>query len=147
MIYYLMLSTVALVMLAGAAKAVCDSLMFRTDVPFGILLKRLFPDYWMGDTEDTWKNKWKDGDKSKGERFWGSSTFFVCFTDAWHAFQCVYHIALYTALSQWFVYGLHMRFNDLNFESAYLYILYTLLFVFGFISLQGLVFERLFKSR
>ena len=30
------------------------------------------------------KNKWKNGDKSQGEKFWGSSTIFVMFTDGWH---------------------------------------------------------------
>jgi len=32
----------------------------------------------------SWRNKWKDGDSKKGERYWGSSRWFVIFTDAWH---------------------------------------------------------------
>ena len=32
----------------------------------------------------SWKNKWKNGDRSQGERFLGSSTVFVMFTDFWH---------------------------------------------------------------
>jgi len=35
------------------------------------------------------KNKWKDGDKSKGEKFFGSSRWFVMFTDAWHLFGLI----------------------------------------------------------
>lgn len=34
--------------------------------------------------EKSWKNKWKNGDKSQGEKFLGSSTIFVTFTDLWH---------------------------------------------------------------
>ncbi len=32
----------------------------------------------------SWENKWKNGDPDQGERFWGSSTIFVSFTDFWH---------------------------------------------------------------
>jgi len=32
----------------------------------------------------SWKNKWKNGNPSEGEKFWGSSRFFVMFTDLWH---------------------------------------------------------------
>ena len=40
---------------------------------------------------EAWKNKWKDGDKSKGEKFFGSSRWFVMFTDAWHLFGFFYN--------------------------------------------------------
>lgn len=29
-------------------------------------------------------NKWKNGDKSQGEKYFGSSRWFVAFTDTWH---------------------------------------------------------------
>ena len=38
------------------------------------------PSYWIKDM--SWVNKWKGGDKSKGEKFWGSSRWFVFLTDA-----------------------------------------------------------------
>lgn len=31
-------------------------------------------------------NKWKNGDKKQGEKFFGSSRWFVMFTDSWHLF-------------------------------------------------------------
>jgi len=34
-------------------------------------------------------NKWKDGDPRKGEKFFGSSRWFVMFTDAWHLFGLI----------------------------------------------------------
>ena len=35
-------------------------------------------------------NKWKDGDPRKGEKFFGSSRWFVSLTDAWHVFGFVF---------------------------------------------------------
>lgn len=35
----------------------------------------------------SWKNKWKHGNKEFGEKFWGSSRWFVFLTDAWHLAQ------------------------------------------------------------
>ncbi len=32
-------------------------------------------------------NKYKNRDPEQGEKFWGSTTFFVWTTDAWHRFQ------------------------------------------------------------
>ena len=37
----------------------------------------------------SWQNKWKNGDKTQGEKFWLSSTFFVAQTDAWHLFGTI----------------------------------------------------------
>jgi hypothetical protein len=37
----------------------------------------------------SWQNKWKNGDKMLGEKFWLSSTFFVAQTDAWHLFGTI----------------------------------------------------------
>ena len=38
----------------------------------------------------SWQNKWKNGDKTQGEKFWLSSTFFVAQTDAWHLFGVLF---------------------------------------------------------
>ena len=35
-------------------------------------------------------NKWKDGDPRKGEKFFGSSRWFVSLTDAWHMFGYIF---------------------------------------------------------
>ena len=35
----------------------------------------------------SWKNKWKNSDYKQGEKFIGSSTVFVMFTDLWHLCQ------------------------------------------------------------
>ena len=33
---------------------------------------------------ESWKIKWKNGDRTQGEKFFGSSTFLVWTTDFWH---------------------------------------------------------------
>ena len=38
-------------------------------------------------------NKWKDGDTRKGEKFFGSSRWFVSLTDAWHVFSFVFRVS------------------------------------------------------
>ena len=42
-------------------------------------------------------NKWKDGDPRKGEKFFGSSRWFVSLTDAWHVFGFVFRVSYGTA--------------------------------------------------
>ena len=37
-------------------------------------------------------NKWRDGDPRKGEKFFGSSRWFVSLTDAWHVFGFIMRV-------------------------------------------------------
>lgn len=39
---------------------------------------------------DSWRNKWKNGNKNQGEKFPFSSTLFVMFTDRWHLWQSLF---------------------------------------------------------
>jgi hypothetical protein len=68
----------------------------------------------------SWQNKWKDGDRDKGELFFGSSTFLVWTTDAWHLFKTLmllcFSVAVVTynpmihpiidAITYWIVFGI-----------------------------------------
>mgnify|MGYP006921345366 CR=1 FL=1 len=45
----------------------------------------------------SWQNKWKNGDKKQGEKFWGSSRWFVAQTDAWHLFGVLFRISFAVA--------------------------------------------------
>jgi len=45
----------------------------------------------------SWQNKWKNGDKKQGEKFFGSSRWFVLFTDAWHLFGVLFRISFAVA--------------------------------------------------
>ena len=59
-------------------------------------------------------NKWKNGDKAQGERFFGSSRWFVLFTDAWHLFGVLFRafyakvyicIGLLISINIWYTFG------------------------------------------
>lgn len=47
------------------------------------------------DKNETWKNKWENGDPAQGEKFFGSSRWFVGLTDPWHFFKgmCFWFLA------------------------------------------------------
>lgn len=90
-----------LMILAGVCKAVMDTLQFhfhesvfthKQDGVVGLLKDR----FW--NPEMSWINKYKDGDKSKGEKFFGSSTVFVAFTDGWHLFGMLNHFLIVAAI-------------------------------------------------
>lgn len=67
----------------------------------------------------SWQNKWKGGNRDNGELFFGSSTFLVWTTDAWHLFKTLmllcFSIAIVTytpiihplidAIAYWIVFG------------------------------------------
>jgi hypothetical protein len=62
-----------------------DVLTTRYDVSiFGNFSNQLFWDWRI-----SWRNKWKLGDKSNGEKFLFASTIFVFLSDAWHLFKAL----------------------------------------------------------
>ena len=62
----------------------------------------------------SWQNKWKNGDKKQGEKFFGSSRWFVLFADAWHLFGVLFRafyakvyicIGLLISIDIWYTFG------------------------------------------
>ena len=68
--------TLLCLLLSSTCKAVQDHISHRGGWPGHVFWSR-----------ESWKLKWKNGDPSQGERFWGSSRWFVALTDAWHLFD------------------------------------------------------------
>ena len=72
-----------LIIIGGICNAIMDVLRFRYN-------NSIFSDFknqkWWNPSI-SWRNKWKNDDPENGEKFWGSSRWFVRFTDAWHFFQ------------------------------------------------------------
>ena len=64
---------VGMMFISGASKGTADFLQFHYTGN---------SKFWNPDL--SWQNKWKNGDPSQGEKFPGSSTIFVTFTDGWH---------------------------------------------------------------
>lgn len=74
----------------------------------------------------SWQNKWKNGDKSQGERFWLSSTFFVAQTDAWHLFGVLFRT---TFAKAYICVGLLISINIwYAFASVVVYIIFATAF-------------------
>ena len=82
MIVALIILSVVFSILSGLFKAICDL------SEEGVYKSK--SDYWTKDL--SWRNKWKNGDKKSGEKFWGSSRWFVLFTDAWHLFGMLFRV-------------------------------------------------------
>lgn len=86
---------IGLTFIAGASKGVADKLQFHY-----YEVKEIFPNindnFWNPDI--SYKNKWKNGDPMQGEAFWGSSRWFVCFTDGWHGANTTHKTAIIGAI-------------------------------------------------
>lgn len=89
-----------LTFIAGICNAIMDTIAHKGG---GILPKG---SWW--DMNQSWRNKWKNGDPEQGEAFFLSSTALVFLTDAWHFFQFLMltlfalAIALHTPIFHWF---------------------------------------------
>ena len=88
MLITLIISSVVLTIVSGFSKAVMD-LSEEGKIKFKPSR------YWIKAMSST--NKWKDGDPRKGEKFFGSSRWFVSLTDAWHVFGFVFRVSYGTA--------------------------------------------------
>jgi hypothetical protein len=70
--------------LIGFFKGACDMLQFH----YGTGWTRFLKDKQFWNPQQSWKNKYRDYDKGdKTPKFWGSTTFLVTLTDAWHSIQ------------------------------------------------------------
>jgi hypothetical protein len=79
-----------LVILSGIAEAVIDTLNFHY---YDSIFRSMNQFWW--NPEWSWMNKYSDV-KSMSPRFFGSVTFLVWTTDAWHLFKSIRSSALWT---------------------------------------------------
>lgn len=106
--------------ISGFAKAICD-------LSEEGKLKFYKKTYWIKNL--AWQNKYKNGDKKQGEKFFGSTRWFVAFTCAWHLFGLLERIGFiitYTivgyliSVNQWFAFMLFLYpFSMLIFHLFY----------------------------
>lgn len=102
-----------LILLAGIAKAVQDTLEFHFDTSVFAKLG----DFWNPLT--SWKRKYKNGNPKQGEAFLGSSTIFVSLTDAWHLFGLIRDFSLVglvavATLNPWLLFGYVIFFGSFH---------------------------------
>ncbi len=84
-----------MLVLAAASNATMDALSFRYGKTW-FARHPAMEGWW--NPAISWRNKWKDGDRSKGEAFPFSSTALVATTDAWHAFKFLMLLCLYLSV-------------------------------------------------
>lgn len=84
----LIILSIVLSILSGFFKAICD-----TSEEGVLKFKNTF--FWIKDL--SWRNKWKNQDRKQGEAFWGSSRWFVSFTDGWHLFGLLFRVSFIVA--------------------------------------------------
>lgn len=73
--------SIIFIVLAGICKAIKDTLNFHF---YSSVFEKCNHKFW--NTEISWKNKYKDGEIGV-PKFFGSTTFLVFLTDAWHLFD------------------------------------------------------------
>jgi hypothetical protein len=84
---------VVLVILSSVPDAIKDTVSFHF---FESVFKELNMDWW--NPNISWANKYKNQDPSQGPKFFGSTTFMVWVTDAWHLFGALYVLLLSTGM-------------------------------------------------
>jgi len=85
----LIIFSILFTLISGVSKAICDVSSINGSLD---KLSSLNPFYWRKSISSV--NKWKNQDPKQGEKFFGSSTFFVFLTDAWHLFDVIRDISL-----------------------------------------------------
>ena len=115
---------VVTIFIFGISKAICDvsECCFNNSK-----LAKLNPLFW--DKHKSWKNKWKGGVAANGEKFFGSSTFLVWITDAWHLFNMLSYLSLFIAgyltatyLDNWYLAIIPFPIGLVIFELIYKYL-------------------------
>jgi hypothetical protein len=76
---------IILIIIAAISNAVMDTIYFNFE---NSIFSNFKNQNWYNPMI-SWKNKYKGKDPNNGPAFWGSTTFFVFLTDAWHFFQMI----------------------------------------------------------
>ena len=97
--------SIVLMIFAGICNSVMDVLKTRYNTS---LFAKWKHQNWLKPSL-SWRNKWKDGDSKKGEKFPGSSTVFVWITDFWHLAKMLmlvsiaFSIVFYSPIVKWWI--------------------------------------------
>jgi Flp pilus assembly protein TadB len=78
----MILSIIILIIISAICKAIMDVISFKYN-------DSIFKKWKWFDPSISWSNKYKNNDPKKGPLFFGSTTFLVWTTDAWHFFQMI----------------------------------------------------------
>ena len=90
--------------LAGYFNCWCDYINSSAERYTTTIFYRFKNQQWW-DISKSSGNKWKNGSKANGEAFFGSTTFLVAFTDAWHCFKALWLMLFALAAGYAFLFG------------------------------------------
>lgn len=85
-----MIVNILLLVLFYFFKAVADKISFHFYKSIFSKLPIKYHDFC--DPTASWDNKWLGGEEENGEKFIGSSTIFVMFTDLWHIIKFLQYV-------------------------------------------------------
>ena len=115
------------IIIAAVGKSIMDTLQFHYDE--SIFTKN--QTWW--NPKITWKHKYKNDDSTQGPAFWGSTTFLVFLTDAWHFFQFIFLNSLFIAIT----FGTPFPFFNNFWDYIFTFLICRILF--------GSIFEITFR--
>ncbi len=132
----LLIGCIAIYASSGYLKYVSDTLTHHF---IGSEFEKKKDQQWW-DLSLSWKNKYRNGKKEDGPRFFGSTTFLVFTTDAWHLYDMLYMTALQLPFCIMTVHLFVVSFQ----ASAVCYVL--ILPLLGLVKLaHGVVFEKYYE--
>tara|TARA_B100000927_G_C16219517_1_gene370873 strand:- start:13 stop:444 length:432 start_codon:yes stop_codon:yes gene_type:complete len=135
---FLLIISIILIILSGASEAVMDKVQFHYDKSIFWNDDKYKQTFW--DPDRSWVNKYKPGSTSK-PKFWGSTTFFVFTTDAWHLFKFFKNTSIFISM------GISMYASTfISQEFDFSNILFILLFIVIGRSFYGLSFNLFFDK-
>lgn len=122
--------TILSIFMAGMLEGLAETLKFHY-YRFVKVCPGAADSYWNPDI--SWTNKYKDGDYTKGPKFFGSTTFLVWTTDGYHLSRFLRNIFLILAIV------LHTQVEG---SLIINYIVHLLSFQIGFTVVYDLIFKK-----
>lgn len=117
------MTTIVLLFISGIFEGVMDTLQFHW-THFRARHEKAKSFFWSPTL--SWKNKYKNGNSECGEKFFGSTTIFVGFTDGWHMMKLLKNICLFAGIffcfEAWWVAPAAYAANRIGFNLVYKFI-------------------------
>ncbi|NPV13271.1 MAG: hypothetical protein HPY57_16040 [Ignavibacteria bacterium] len=124
--------TIFFILIAGIFKAIMDTLQFHFDKSIFINNNK---NWW--NPSISWKNKYKNNDPKQGPKFFGSTTFLVSLTDAWHFFQMLFLTSIFLGLV------FYIPFFSVSYTWIFDFVIYRIIFSSSF----NLFYDYLLRSK
>jgi hypothetical protein len=128
---------ILLLFIAALSNSVMDVISFKFDISIFSHLKKW--ENWFNPSQ-SWKNKYKNKNPQNGAAFFGSTTFLVWITDAWHFFKMI----MLSCFSIAIILGINsIAFSNYNTTKLIAIDISLFLIIKTF---HGLVFELFWKN-